>query len=146
MLTSSLQAEKTLYTSLKLFSDTKLNVDPIYTITQDNHDRDLNLGRREEKSLIYNTSFLGEYECSSLALDRRRKKEIPTVSSGGKVDPEGGEDCGFDSNEEEVVPNVDDVSLVDGVFDGVFCGDGDEDFVIGLEEEACVDAIEVEEK
>ncbi|GJW32158.1 hypothetical protein Tco_0052190 [Tanacetum coccineum] len=30
--------------------------------------------RREEKSLIYNTSFLGEYECSSLALDRRRKK------------------------------------------------------------------------
>ncbi|GJZ85317.1 hypothetical protein Tco_0650656 [Tanacetum coccineum] len=38
---------------------------------------------------------------------------------------------GFDSNEEEVVPKVDDVSLVDGVFDGAFGGDGDEDFVIG---------------
>ncbi|GJY27392.1 hypothetical protein Tco_0402118 [Tanacetum coccineum] len=30
----------------------------------------------EEKSLIYNTSFLGEYECSSLALKKRRKKLI----------------------------------------------------------------------
>ncbi|GJZ90662.1 hypothetical protein Tco_0662589, partial [Tanacetum coccineum] len=38
---------------------------------------------------------------------------------------------GFDSNEEEVVPKVDDVSLVDGVFDDAFGGDGDEDFVIG---------------
>ncbi|GKA61741.1 hypothetical protein Tco_0761260 [Tanacetum coccineum] len=77
---------------------------------------------------------------------------------------------------EEVVPNVDDVSLVDGVFDGAFGGDGEEDFVMGegvvvlsssldrytkscldgimvsliflegLEEEACVDAMEVEEK
>ncbi|GJW33066.1 hypothetical protein Tco_0053098 [Tanacetum coccineum] len=46
MSTSSLQVEKTVYTSLT----------------------------REEKSLIYNTTFLGEYECSSLALDRRRKK------------------------------------------------------------------------
>ncbi|GKE50595.1 hypothetical protein Tco_1481853, partial [Tanacetum coccineum] len=34
----------------------------------------LDLRRRKEKSLIYNTSFLGEYECSSLALDRGRKK------------------------------------------------------------------------
>ncbi|GJY28439.1 ribonuclease H-like domain-containing protein [Tanacetum coccineum] len=42
-----------------------------------------------------------------------------------------GEDCGFDSNEEEVVPKVDDVSLVDGVFDGAFGGDGDEDFIMG---------------
>ncbi|GKD12054.1 hypothetical protein Tco_1196461, partial [Tanacetum coccineum] len=38
---------------------------------------------------------------------------------------------GFDSNEEEVVPKVDDVSLVDGVFNGAFSGDGDKDFVIG---------------
>ncbi|GKC46383.1 hypothetical protein Tco_1064105, partial [Tanacetum coccineum] len=37
---------------------------------------------------------------------------------------------GFDSNEEGVVPKVDDVSLIDGVFDGAFCGDGKEDFVI----------------
>ncbi|GKB83734.1 hypothetical protein Tco_0950629 [Tanacetum coccineum] len=89
---------------------------------------------------------------------------------------EGGEDCAFDSNEEEVVPKVEDVFLVDGVFDGAFGGEGDEDFIIGegvampssllvrstksclggimvsmiflegLEEEACVDAMEVEEK
>ncbi|GJW51903.1 hypothetical protein Tco_0093254 [Tanacetum coccineum] len=81
--------------------------------------------------------------------------------SGGKVD---------------LVPKVDDVSLVDGVFDGAFGRDREEDFVIregvvvsssslvkstksclggmmvslifleGLEEEACVDAMEVEEK
>ncbi|GJX74402.1 hypothetical protein Tco_0312997 [Tanacetum coccineum] len=44
---------------------------------------------------------------------------------------EGGEDCGFDSNEDEVVPKVNDVSLVDRVFEGAFGGDGDEDFVIG---------------
>ncbi|GKA31737.1 hypothetical protein Tco_0718042 [Tanacetum coccineum] len=37
----------------------------------------------------------------------------------------------FDSNEEEVVPKVDDVSLVDEVFDGAFSGDGDDDFVVG---------------
>ncbi|GKF27766.1 hypothetical protein Tco_0094108, partial [Tanacetum coccineum] len=77
---------------------------------------------------------------------------------------------------EEVVPKVDDVSFVDGVFDGAFGGDGEEDFVMGegvvvssslldrstksclggmmvsliflegLEEDACVDAMEVEEK
>ncbi|GJT28007.1 hypothetical protein Tco_0908282 [Tanacetum coccineum] len=87
----------------------------------------------------------------------------------------GGEECGFDSKEDEVVPKVDDVYLVDGFFDGAFGGDGDEDFVIGegvvvsssswvkstksflggmmmslifikgLEEEAWVEAIEVEE-
>ncbi|GJW47641.1 hypothetical protein Tco_0079287 [Tanacetum coccineum] len=78
--------------------------------------------------------------------------------------------------EKEVVPKVDDVSLVDGVFDGAFGGDGEEDFIVGegvvvsfslldrstksclggimvslifwegLEEEACVDAMELEEK
>nr|GEZ31249.1 reverse transcriptase domain-containing protein [Tanacetum cinerariifolium] len=37
----------------------------------------------------------------------------------------------YDSNEEEEVPKVDDVSLVDGVFDGVFGGDGEDDFVMG---------------
>ncbi|GJU82584.1 hypothetical protein Tco_1284949 [Tanacetum coccineum] len=74
------------------------------------------------------------------------------------------------------VPKVDDISLVDRVFDGAFGGDGEEDFVMGkgvvvlssslvrstksclggimvslillegLEEEACVDAMEIEEK
>nr|GEW29869.1 retrovirus-related Pol polyprotein from transposon TNT 1-94 [Tanacetum cinerariifolium] len=34
----------------------------------------------------------------------------------------GGEDYGFDSNEEDVVPKVDDVSLVDGVFNGASGG------------------------
>ncbi|GJY67198.1 hypothetical protein Tco_0469436 [Tanacetum coccineum] len=38
---------------------------------------------------------------------------------------------GFVSKEEEVVHKVDDVSLVDGVFDGAFGGDEDYDFVIG---------------
>nr|GEU54527.1 ribonuclease H-like domain-containing protein [Tanacetum cinerariifolium] len=33
-----------------------------------------------------------------------------------------GVDCGFDSNDEEVVPKVDDVSLVDEVLDGAFGG------------------------
>ncbi|GKE49960.1 hypothetical protein Tco_1481218, partial [Tanacetum coccineum] len=43
---------------------------------------------------------------------------------------EGGKDWGFDSNKEEVVPKADDVSLADGVFEGAFSGDGDEDFVM----------------
>ncbi|GJS15119.1 hypothetical protein Tco_0409591 [Tanacetum coccineum] len=37
----------------------------------------------------------------------------------------------FDSNEEEVVPKVDDVSLVDGVFNGAFGGDEEEDLIMG---------------
>ncbi|GJZ27760.1 hypothetical protein Tco_0572407 [Tanacetum coccineum] len=56
MSTSSLQAEKTVYTSLMLFSDTKLNVE------------------KEERSLI-NTSFLDEYECSSFTLEGEGKDE-----------------------------------------------------------------------
>ncbi|GJT19462.1 hypothetical protein Tco_0878168 [Tanacetum coccineum] len=43
----------------------------------------------------------------------------------------GGDDYGLDSNVDEVVPKVEEVSLVDGVFDGAFCGDRDDDFVIG---------------
>ncbi|GJR59823.1 retrotransposon protein, putative, ty1-copia subclass [Tanacetum coccineum] len=49
--------------------------------TQDQEDRVLDLRRREEKSLIYNTSFLGEYECSSLAIDRRKKKIEDEIGS-----------------------------------------------------------------
>nr|GEW87690.1 hypothetical protein [Tanacetum cinerariifolium] len=44
---------------------------------------------------------------------------------------EGGEDEGFDSNEEEVVPKINDVSLVDGVFDVGLGGVRKEDFVMG---------------
>ncbi|GKD03971.1 hypothetical protein Tco_1178945 [Tanacetum coccineum] len=58
----------------------------------------------------------------------------------------GGEECGLDSKEDEVLPKVDDVSFIDGVFDGAFGGDRDEYFVIGegLEEEALVEAMEKE--
>ncbi|GJY10708.1 hypothetical protein Tco_0378893 [Tanacetum coccineum] len=52
-----------------------------YTKTQDQENRVLNLRRRDEKSLIYNTPFLGEYESSSLALDRRRKKAEDEIGS-----------------------------------------------------------------
>ncbi|GJX72362.1 hypothetical protein Tco_0309533 [Tanacetum coccineum] len=52
-----------------------------------------------------------------------RKKRIQRSFAGGPG--------GFDSNEEEVVPKVDDVSLVDGVFDGAFGGEGEEDVVMG---------------
>ncbi|GJY72624.1 hypothetical protein Tco_0476327 [Tanacetum coccineum] len=48
---------------------------PIYTITQDNQDRDLVLRRKKKISLDYNNSFLGEYECSSLALDREERRD-----------------------------------------------------------------------
>ncbi|GKD74004.1 hypothetical protein Tco_1332286, partial [Tanacetum coccineum] len=37
----------------------------------------------------------------------------------------------FDSNDEEVVPKVEEVSLVDKVFDGTFSGDGEEDVAMG---------------
>ncbi|GKD66651.1 hypothetical protein Tco_1308759, partial [Tanacetum coccineum] len=61
---------------------------------------------------------------------------------------EKGEEQGFDSKEDEVVPKVEDVSLVDGVFNGAFDGalggDGDEDFEIREWEEAWVEAIEKE--
>ncbi|GJS78435.1 beta-caryophyllene synthase [Tanacetum coccineum] len=42
-----------------------------------------------------------------------------------------GEEHGFDSKGDEVVPKVEEVSLVDGVFDGALGGDGNEDFEIG---------------
>ncbi|GJZ81942.1 reverse transcriptase domain-containing protein, partial [Tanacetum coccineum] len=48
---------------------------PIYTTTQDNQDRDLVPRRNKEKSLYYNNLFLGEYECSSLALDREEMRD-----------------------------------------------------------------------
>ncbi|GKF00423.1 hypothetical protein Tco_0023773, partial [Tanacetum coccineum] len=57
----------------------------IYTLTQDNQDKDLILRRKKEKSLDYNNSLLGEYECSSLALDREErideKEEIGSLKT-----------------------------------------------------------------
>nr|GEV09470.1 hypothetical protein [Tanacetum cinerariifolium] len=93
----------------------------------------------------------------------------------GVLYEEKGVDYDFDLNDEEVVAKLDDVSLVDGVFEGAFGGDGYEDFVMGesvavsssslvkstksffsgmmvililleiLEEDAWVEAMEVEE-
>ncbi|GJT13992.1 hypothetical protein Tco_0861034 [Tanacetum coccineum] len=40
-----------------------------------NQDRDLVLRRKKKKSLDYNNSFLDEYECSSLALDREERRD-----------------------------------------------------------------------
>nr|GEU54872.1 hypothetical protein [Tanacetum cinerariifolium] len=57
---------------------------------------------------------------------------VGNVVSGEGVSLElGGADCGFGSNEEEVVPKVDDVSLVDVIFDGAFGKEGEEDVVMG---------------
>nr|GEU75786.1 hypothetical protein [Tanacetum cinerariifolium] len=52
------------------------------------------------------------------------------VGEGVSLEVEG-KDWGFDSHEEEAVPKVDDVSLVNGVFDGSFGGDIEEDVVMG---------------
>nr|GEX35235.1 hypothetical protein [Tanacetum cinerariifolium] len=54
-------------------------------------------------------------------------------SSIGVILEEKGKEHGFDSKKDEVVPKVEDMSLVDGVFDGALGGDGDEDFEIGEE-------------
>ncbi|GJX83259.1 putative reverse transcriptase domain-containing protein [Tanacetum coccineum] len=66
----------------------------------DNQDRDLVLRRKKKISLEYNNSFLGEYECSSLALDRDEKKRLdylkqdqtmqenPTATAGGPAVPD----------------------------------------------------------
>ncbi|GJY56337.1 hypothetical protein Tco_0455452 [Tanacetum coccineum] len=70
MSTSSLHAEKTVYTSLTLFSDTKLNVE----ITQDNYNRDLILRRREERSLI-TIHFLANTNVLLLHLIERRDEK-----------------------------------------------------------------------
>ncbi|GJT65722.1 hypothetical protein Tco_1017202 [Tanacetum coccineum] len=49
----------------------------------------------------------------------------------GVVPEEKGEEFGLDSKEDEVVPRVEDVFLVDRVLKGVFDGEGDGDFDMG---------------
>ncbi|GKC31795.1 hypothetical protein Tco_1039089 [Tanacetum coccineum] len=114
------------------------------------------LRRKKEKLLDYNNSFLGEYECSSLALDREEmrdetkrldhlkqdqtmlvikifseRKKTRKIRAKRQVNQdEFGVEVGVRVLEEEVVPKVDDVSLVDGVFDGAFGRDGEEDVVM----------------
>ncbi|GKA71409.1 hypothetical protein Tco_0777548 [Tanacetum coccineum] len=70
--------------------------------------------------------------CSpSFGAPRDQSYGIIATKQGEGVSLEvGGEDYGFDSNEKEVVPKVDDVYLVDGVIDGAFGGDGEEDVVM----------------
>nr|GEX18647.1 retrovirus-related Pol polyprotein from transposon TNT 1-94 [Tanacetum cinerariifolium] len=55
----------------------------------------------------------------------------------GRLKDTGKDDFGVEVDmrvlEEEIVPKVDDVSLVDGVFDGAFGRDGEEDVVMGEE-------------
>nr|GEW11681.1 hypothetical protein [Tanacetum cinerariifolium] len=57
----------------------------LWFLSLDNRDRDLVLKRENEKLLDYNNSFLGEYECSSLALDREEmgdeKEEIGSLET-----------------------------------------------------------------
>ncbi|GJY08471.1 hypothetical protein Tco_0375525 [Tanacetum coccineum] len=58
----------------------------IYRITQDNHDRDLVLRRKKEKSLDYNNLFPGEYKCSSFALDREERRDNKKILDHLKQD------------------------------------------------------------
>ncbi|GJS77664.1 hypothetical protein Tco_0727545 [Tanacetum coccineum] len=101
------------------------------------------LGPRERKS----TNIGGEFtnleilKCWSLKTSRRVLYKVEDIATylveyvkfwdDWEVDRYGNANLGFDSNKEEVVPKVDDVSLVDGVFDRAFGGDGEEDFVMG---------------
>ncbi|GJR40768.1 hypothetical protein Tco_1216452 [Tanacetum coccineum] len=59
---------------------------------------------------------------------------------------EKGEEFGLDSNDEDVVPKVEDVPLVDGVLEGAFGGEVDEDFAMGEDvwmRKLGVDAIDI---
>ncbi|GJS60514.1 hypothetical protein Tco_0655298 [Tanacetum coccineum] len=76
----------------------------------------------------------------SLSVASRFRRSSCSISSPNWADAplppvlavaEKGEKFGFDSKKDEVVHRVEDVSLVDGVFEGVFSGDGDDDFAIG---------------
>ncbi|GJZ72737.1 hypothetical protein Tco_0636883 [Tanacetum coccineum] len=58
------------------------------------------------------------------------RKELFDCGEGVFLE-EKGEEFGFDSKEDEVVPRAEDVSLVDGVLEGAFGGDGDDDFAMG---------------
>ncbi|GJU10419.1 hypothetical protein Tco_1132815 [Tanacetum coccineum] len=78
--------------------------------------------------------FNGEVE---KVMQKRRKWDVPlkmvevVVVEVVVMESQTCEEFGFDSKEDEVVPRVDDVSLVDKVFDGAFGRDGDDDFSIG---------------
>ncbi|GJZ15328.1 hypothetical protein Tco_0551005 [Tanacetum coccineum] len=67
--------------------------------------------------------------CGSVIFFAREVHKELSWWNNGKDD--FGVELGLKVLEEEVVPKVDDVSLVDGVFNGAFGGDGEEDFVMG---------------
>ncbi|GJV68095.1 hypothetical protein Tco_1483604 [Tanacetum coccineum] len=78
------------------------------------------LGRERERTSTWCAGTKG----SSYG-DLLQKRVIETSARRGDTDSgERGKECGFDSKEDEVVPKVDDISLVDGVFDGALGGDG----------------------
>nr|GEW46253.1 hypothetical protein [Tanacetum cinerariifolium] len=64
-----------------------------------------------------------------------RKKVFRERKKAGKIHAKRRDDFGVEVDvrvlEEEVVPNVEEVSLVDGVFNGAFGGDGEEEVVMG---------------
>ncbi|GJZ11542.1 hypothetical protein Tco_0546301 [Tanacetum coccineum] len=64
-----------------------------------------------------------------------RKKVFRERKKTGKIRAKRKDDFGVEVDvrvlEEGVVPNVEEVSLVDGVFDGAFGGDGEEEVVMG---------------
>ncbi|GJU35005.1 hypothetical protein Tco_1183359 [Tanacetum coccineum] len=94
--------------------------------------------KRSEKSVQRGLKSAKEY-CSIYSQDWVTSTEGGPGGEGVVLE-EKGEEQGFDSKEDEVVPKVEDVSLVDGVFDGAFGGDGDRDYSIGEgkeEEEKC---------
>nr|GEU32475.1 hypothetical protein [Tanacetum cinerariifolium] len=74
---------------------------------------------------------------------KTRSKDEPSRMFNGEVEKvrrlqkedvfleDKGKEHGVDSKEDKVVLKVEDVSLVDGVFDGALGEDGDEDFLIG---------------
>ncbi|GJT15878.1 hypothetical protein Tco_0874584 [Tanacetum coccineum] len=60
---------------IKFITEYSYSIDKYVETRRDNQDRDLVLRRKKERSLDYNSSFLGEYECSSLALDREKRRD-----------------------------------------------------------------------
>ncbi|GJY51534.1 hypothetical protein Tco_0442381 [Tanacetum coccineum] len=105
MSTSSLQAEKTVYTSLT--GDEKKRLDHL----------------KQDQTVLVIKRF------------SKRKKVFSERKKTGKIRAKRRDDFGVEVDvrvlEEEVVPNVEEVYLVDGVFDGAFGGDGEDEVVIG---------------
>ncbi|GJR28603.1 hypothetical protein Tco_1104835 [Tanacetum coccineum] len=67
-----------------------------------------------------------------LLIERRdEKKRLDHLKQDQTMRNDFGVEVDVEVSEEEVVPKVDEVSLVDGVFDGAFGEEGEEDVVMG---------------